>query len=447
MGLPPEVLGLALSLLEKGDLKQARLVSKAWEKAAVPYLFDEVFMSPNPVDLSTAEAMIDQFGYHIRTLIFSAVYYKEICWTRSKLENARQTLGNHLGYAYNNYCRVRKDQMELLEGGTCLAHLCRALRRLPNLCNLVLTDLGSDRFLPTNNRYYDGIAKSLEPCTLEGCQLSLRDHHALLFHPQSGFQNAVANPWDLAMLAWWAVGSPVRELLVESSTGLPLRSFVNTVQRPCEMDLLFRGLTTLQLDLHVEPGEPSIGDSMDDCSFREGSVSQALSTMKSLQCLYISAKFGSNLEKYKPMTLFQTILGTCQFPKLRLLVLSSIKSTMEELLSFLGSSKQLQRLTLYQHGLLSGTWEKAVDWMRSSLTLEVVEIDRICGGWEPDSPMIHRGPYRDCFGHVQDFFLRHGPNPFSKETLAARKKDLGIEIDFIRWPGDMSPAAEERYQR
>ncbi len=53
--LLPEILGMTLSLLPKKDLKKARRVSKAWEKTAVPYLFDQIFLSPNVADLETAE--------------------------------------------------------------------------------------------------------------------------------------------------------------------------------------------------------------------------------------------------------------------------------------------------------------------------------------------------------------------------------------------------------
>ncbi|CAF9942669.1 hypothetical protein IMSHALPRED_004351 [Imshaugia aleurites] len=110
MDLAPELLGLILSLLQKHALKKARLVSKAWEKAAVPYLFDAVFMSRNPVELSTAEAVIDQFGYHLRTLTFSAVYYKAICKTAFRQEVAQQrrlsmkqpSRDLHTGYGYDN---------------------------------------------------------------------------------------------------------------------------------------------------------------------------------------------------------------------------------------------------------------------------------------------------------------------------------------------------------
>lgn len=443
MDLPAEILSLTLRLLQKRDLKNVRHVSKIWEKAAVPHLFDAVFLSPNMGDADIAEQMIEHFGCHIKTLTFSAVYYKAMTWTKFKREAKRQAPGpwtphlrEHLHYAYDNYCRVRSDQMRLLENGVCLALFCRALRRLPHLQKIVLKDLGSAPFLPIDKPYCDGIASSLTPCSVTGCQLSQSEHLDLLLRPESGFLHAAANSWNLAMLAWWVVGSPIRELAVESRGAyLPLRSFVNnTVERPHEVGPLFQSLTKIRLDLLIDPGS---GNEMDACCFQEGDVSHALSSAKNLQCLYIRAKIGNHLDAYKPMTPFQSILGTCQFPALRSLIFNSIDSTLEELIKFLGASSQLQQLTLVHYDLLSGTWKQAAEWMRRSLRLEEVVLDELYGGWEPDGPVMefHCGEYKDHFGRVRDFFLRHGPNPFGEEALAAQEEDLNQGL------------AEGRYQR
>ncbi|KAL9133874.1 MAG: hypothetical protein Q9175_004947 [Cornicularia normoerica] len=452
MDFPHEILGLALSLLQKGDLKTARHVSKTWEKAAVPYLFNEVCMSLNSEDLDTAEVVIDEFGSYVKILTFSAVYYKAMSWTRFKQEvkrhvpqSLKKVLPIHLRYAHDNYCKLRSDQMELLERGTCLAYLCRALRRLPNLQKIVLQDLGSEPSNSTDNFYCDGISKRLGSCTLRPeCQLSQSEHLGFLVRPQSGILHAIASPWNLAMLALWAVGTPIRELAVESRADLPLSSFVNAMEMPVELNLVFQNLTKLRLNLFINAAP---GHSYDTFCFKGGWVSKSLSGAKSLQCLYIRANIGDNLDKFKPMTPFQTILGTCQFPKLRSLILNSFESTMEELLTFLGASQQLQQLTLIQHELLSGTWEEAADRMQSFLTLEEVSLDYVYGGWGPDSAVVefHEGVYDDYFGRVQAFFSRRGPNPFSEEMLAAQDEDLrkGREALSV----DRTAAAEERYQR
>ncbi len=245
------------------------------------------------------------------------------------------------------------------------------------------------------------------------------------------------------MLAWWAVGNPVRELAVESQASLPLAPSFDPVQKPWDFGLLFQSLTKLRLNLCISPGSEHPEET--SC-FQQGSVSLALSGAKSLQCLYIEAKLGEDLDNYRPMTPFQTILGTCQFPKLRSLVLSSLDSTSEELLTFLEASKHLQQFTLIYHELLSGTWEQAADWMRSSLTLEEIDFNQLYGDDVAGILALESGEgYIDHFGHVQDFFLRHGPNPFSQETLAVRQNYMeegrtAINVEYVK-------AAEERYRR
>ncbi len=155
---------------------------------------------------------------------------------------ASRTLVNvpqcHMDYAYHTYCKVQSDQTELLEKGTCLAHLCRALRRLPHLQKLVLKDLGS-RSDWMDNVYSDGLAKSLGPCSVTGCQLSQSEHLEILVQPESGFLYPRVSSWNLAMLAWWAVGNPVRELAVESQASLPLAPSFDPVQKPWDFGLTF----------------------------------------------------------------------------------------------------------------------------------------------------------------------------------------------------------------
>ena len=60
--LAPEVLGLVCGFLCKGDLKQVRQVSKIWEGAAVPHLFDQIFISQDMADHSSFSALHPHFG-------------------------------------------------------------------------------------------------------------------------------------------------------------------------------------------------------------------------------------------------------------------------------------------------------------------------------------------------------------------------------------------------
>ena len=71
--LPPEILSLVCGFLPRQVLKQMRPVSRQLERVAVPYLFDQIFMSLKMADLRIAKLVILHSKQYIRTLVFSSV--------------------------------------------------------------------------------------------------------------------------------------------------------------------------------------------------------------------------------------------------------------------------------------------------------------------------------------------------------------------------------------
>lgn len=55
--LPPEIIGLVATHLEKSDLKDLRLVNSVWNALATPLLFDQVYVSPRTKDLEVFSAI------------------------------------------------------------------------------------------------------------------------------------------------------------------------------------------------------------------------------------------------------------------------------------------------------------------------------------------------------------------------------------------------------
>ena len=70
---PLEVLGLTFCHVAKEDLKSIRLVCKAFEQAAFPFLFDEVYLFTNRTYLKVAHLTITNFKASIRKAIISTV--------------------------------------------------------------------------------------------------------------------------------------------------------------------------------------------------------------------------------------------------------------------------------------------------------------------------------------------------------------------------------------
>lgn len=420
MDLPPEILGLALSLLQKRDLKKARQVSKAWEKAVVPHLFDEVFLSTNPADFEIADLTMRTFTPFIKTVTFSSVYYMPVQWIVSKREGKSQVpksmrgedsdlFDQHLRIEYANYCRLGDEQQEALESGTCLAQLISALQYLPNLQKLVLADFGCKGVRSEMELRGRGHWNADEVCPLSRCSTSKIGHLRFRVRPQSGSYHKKANPWSLAMLALWATKHPLKELALEPQKwrGLPICHFDMKMQRPYELRNIFQSLKKLRLVLD-DVSEPE--DPVD----LEGSVARALSAAKNLESLCIQLGGGTWNQFNKSVTAFGAILDkNCQFPKLRSLILSEFDSTQEQLLDFFDISNGLEQLTLQGHHLKSGTWKEFATKTRESLlSLKDIELSFSYEGW-------HHEEFCDCFGRVQDFFFRDGANPFSEQALMA----------------------------
>ena len=140
MEVPPEVLGRILAHLEKKELKQVRLVCKKLEQSAVSLLFDEVYLSSNPAEIEIAQDTVRNFGKSIKTVLFSAVEYKEMKWGQFKNAVGRSHALEYVRLAYTNYCRLRQEQEEMFRAGTYFGHLCYVLRTVPSAQHLVMTD-------------------------------------------------------------------------------------------------------------------------------------------------------------------------------------------------------------------------------------------------------------------------------------------------------------------
>lgn len=76
MYFPSEILSAILSYQPKPDLKKARLVCKAFDATAVPFLFNEVFVSARYADMEKASLLTSHFGRFVKTLIFCTEHFE-----------------------------------------------------------------------------------------------------------------------------------------------------------------------------------------------------------------------------------------------------------------------------------------------------------------------------------------------------------------------------------
>lgn len=228
MEVPPEVLGRILAHLEKKDLKEVRLVCKKLERSAVCLLFDEVYISTNPAEIEIAQHTVRNFGMSIKTVFFSAVEYRELKWGHFKttMRHRRKAI-DHVKLAYENYCKLRQEQQEMLRAGICFGHLCYALRTVTNPQRFVMTDFeaepGSFKWRKRRSRLWR-VGDCPAHCSIQACACGNLEHLSNMMHPQSLLyrESTDTDPWSLVMMGLAATGSYLQsDILVTSTMNMP----------------------------------------------------------------------------------------------------------------------------------------------------------------------------------------------------------------------------------
>lgn len=437
--LPPELLSLVCGRLCKEDLKRVRQVSKIWEQAAVPHLFDKIFISLDMVDFCIAKLVIRHFSHYIRTLVFSSIYYKKCDWEifdyYLNWETDTGTRTSHFDHPFVLYDIARKKQQENITNNSYLTYLSFALTSLPNIRKIVLTDTFSSWSMPYQSR-------RLRVCTFEQCGLTATDHFPDIVR-QSGFSRRDStNPWRLMLSALSATNENVRELTMEPD-GMGLSTdtaaFSMSPQDLSQAMACFRNLTKLRLSLvsDIERFSTNV-----DTFHVHRNVAKLLRSAINLESLSLDLFYEEGIPKHKYSTL-QEILGQCKFPKLKSLILSFLTSSDEELLQLLEYSKNLEQITITYHTLTKGSWMRVANWIRASLPLlKHVELNHLYRGF--DDP-FERVEYQDLYGEFSDFLFAHGENPFMKIALEkheADKKAGRQEVNFCGGLGHISAYAK-----
>ena len=141
MDLPPELLSIICSFLAKVDLKAFRQVCHLFNQAAVPFLFDRVYISASKEDLEVSILIGQRFGLYVKGLVFIARYYEEHCRIYYD-EKITAYLARHgiddvtdqeLATSCAEYCAKREEHNELISNREDVVHLCYAFARMPNI--------------------------------------------------------------------------------------------------------------------------------------------------------------------------------------------------------------------------------------------------------------------------------------------------------------------------
>ena len=436
--LPPEILSLVCGFLPKQVLKQVHQVSKIWERAAVPYLFDEIFISQDLADFRIAKLVILHFKHYIRTLVISSVYYTRM-YRETFDRNFHCNLGNDVGtdnghsdYAFTIYRIMLKNQQENLTNGSSMAYLFFALTSLPKIGKIILTDTSSSRSMPHQSlQVYQ--SRRLKACPFRKCDRTLVDHLPPATY-QSGFsRKGSTNPWRLVLSALSATNANVSELTMEPrdmDSSTRTAAFSMSPGNLGQAKLCFQILTKIRFSLISDDGRFS---NHIDIRHVHQNVAKLLGSAVNLQSLSLDL----NDEDYavRHDSTLREILGRCKYPKLRSLILGYFSSSDEDLLRFLKNSTDLQQITMEWHHLIKGSWMRVADWMRASLPqLKHAELSELYGGFdEPFESMKYCDPYED----VGNFLFAHGENPFTKKALEKHQADIEAKREVVSHNGEL----------
>ena len=188
---------------------------------------------------------------------------------------------------------------------------------------------------------------------------------------------------------------------------VPHGGFENTLQQPFELRDIFQHFRKLRLNFN-----PPLEN-----------VAPTLSTATKLKSLCI------NVDGYGPRgpTIFKEIIGECEFPQLRSLILEGFTSTEAELLDFLHCSSHLQQLTLTNHRLGCGNnWESCTNGIKLALpTLKHIIVHALTSNFGGHSPIRHTQHCRRT--EVQGFFFQGKENPFA----CAQGQDERTRVTFL----------------
>lgn len=394
--LPPEILSIVCSYAPKPTLKNLRLVWNVYDQAASVFLFDQIFLSFNATDLRIAKLLVIRFGQYIQTLVFSSNTYLDLD-EEDFIEAYEEYdgMGDEPDFntsdarsGFQVLCKTRKMQKQILQSGSCPAHLSFVLANSPKLRKIILTDEMSSRSMSLSS-LKDHLPWSMEMRLNADCDLYF-EH--LRCSQRSGFvTGGITNPWRTALLGLIAINSAIKELTMEPQD--PKLTSDSAAFRLSPMELrdakvCFGALTKLHLSLTTGTTNSTGGIHQN--------VAKLLGAARCLQCLSIYAFGEENCS-------IQAVLGECDFPKLTSLILAFLDSSEADLMRVLRGSRRLEQLYVHGHTLTSGSWARLVGWAKASLPLKNVSFNQLYGGFEEPWVVTE---YLNVYNDVDQYFLR-----------------------------------------
>ena len=420
MYLPPEILSSVLSHQPKTELKTARLVCKAFDAAAVPFLFKNIYLIARYADMEKASLLASRFGSYVKTLILSSESFDTyVSWEMFQRTIRDERLATSY---YDSYRKLEEEQEELLSGGEFFGHLCNTLTVLPHLQKVILTNgERTEKLCWCQQAYVDGHSRNYDPFLDKGYPelKSLRpppEHRCLT--TINGLEETDYNVWHQILRALYATGNTkVKAIATElCRSGLTVNAFSMTTPRHryCTAKIL-PNLTSLHLHL-----EFNYLDEFHDEIYSDGVIARTLSAAINLKSLVIETI--DHIIEYEEgdqdtPTTFEMILEGCDMPKLVNFGLGNSAFREAEMTIFLQHSQGIKHMSFHDLTLISGSWEKMFHTIKGSLALESFQFESLQGGVAELSKAGFDCKEYEPYPATEKFLLCDGPNPFSVAAL------------------------------
>ena len=421
--LPIELQAAILGCLSKFDLKNARLVCHQWALLAINHLFDKVYISASKKDLDVFRMVSEHetICKAVRTLVydvntFSLIpsieqYYvlfememRKIFFSlmevRNHFENPtnpwhhiindlaqphRMRHGwvieeNHLNYAYivegyrawQAYARYEEYSMKgLLRGsltsGVSRMHRLHSVALTSNIFRVNLLETESIN-LDTMHCEYSGspLSRSWNPLHARPLDTSrYTDDNEIL---ESHLQNIIC---ALARSA-----QPIEELSLLGDGNSLSQSLSGGLSHATLHGLMLsKGLRSLTINAccWLESFSLRVDRPLDEW-YKDpdvlGILPKLLTSMRNLKHLQLDLVWAAVIDTQR-YTYKQIFFKSCRWPQLESLNISAVAFENHEFVHLTSNQlPSLRRLELRQIDLLSGTWEAAVEFMRSSLCIK-----------------------------------------------------------------------------
>jgi len=415
--VPFELLLEIFKDLSKDDLMALRIVCKQFAVLLAPLVFSSVLLVANAKKLEDAKLILSHFPASIKTIYISPINH--VARTQAKYENAvdRNCRPEHIRFpqchldlGYKAYCKLRKEQQEIMATREISIVLCQILNNAPKVSRLAII----------SSPELTNIAREelQEYCTKSNCGLSLETHSLLRLPAETASECGMLFVPSI-LLALSTASRPIPEILAGSHVyymRIPASCLRMSTRQEHNFYPITSSLTKLALSLEVT----SVADEQ---MVMDGTFASILASAAKLECLFLRITERNHIFPTKRMP-FDALFHECRFPRLKHLLLAGIESDARSLMIFILHSTHIKSLALRYHHITSGHWGALADLLRKRYKFTRIQLYEISGGFVKTSYPSFK---EHDVGMIHDYFFRGGENPFAEGAVERYSQSHGFK--------------------